>query len=723
MRRLDHYVRSTERLTEGYRAWLPVHCPLSLHPLLQSWVRLPWPFWEAEHHRGLQRAWAALDASGEASNEDRFQWRLVRDQALLVAHGQSASEVLDEISVHNCFPREIQNALWSDERHEEGAPLTRLLIKVLPHKCKRRQFGPQVLRLLNSADVTSRSLLLTLVAMALLGNLRRARTVPASDAFRLMLYRAVRPSASPADREVLERLVRSAPLLVALVGREYVLSMMGDLVVLRRHACAMFAVDSMHTAMAAAMDKVRGLVEEAFLAQPNGADWVARVRGPVLQLCEDSHHAILPMCYPRGRASFFHEVNSLRLPGPLPSVNRHISQALGRIVASLDPQTHNDERAATAVLTRLELLGCSYEATRRLVRLQQRFDRERWGKRAFKAEVLRHLYVHFPLALAIVRLAVQLWRLHSDGRVIPLPSRWRLAQARALHLRLVQRTAEGAEDAAWQGRLVVAEESTWLYLCHVCGTIYSRVRRPSARRNTYLYGLRRCGVQLLSDQVEPFCIGRNQTMGHMRCGDLPLLHVSLLGALFVFRRVVYFLCTGVACGAIGRFCTRTTVCGPSGFLCSACSAAVRLEALERFLFVSGGLDLQLRTATSRSSQHVVFAKLQCCLCKPKQAAVYTAGERRFVDSAVRFASTQPHQVRNMVADLPVSCLGVLFVYPGGALLCKRHHRDYQMGRAATTRLALVPSKKEICNKLWGFRQAYIESRNESQRVFKRRRVH
>lgn len=696
----------------------------------------PWCLWRSAHFQMLDGIDGAI---GGVSEEWRFLLRLVRDQALLVQRGMPETTVLDEASLHCCFPHENQAALWMDHRHDDESPVIQLLVKVLPHKCKRRQFGPKVLRLMQQTDTTSRSILLSLVCAGLLGNYRTAREVPQDATYRVSLYRA-----AAADCGWVERLVVMAPLLVALVGREYMMAALRDMPVLRRHARSMFAVTELDTAATGAMDRVRVAARGAFDTGANIDDWLPGLAKTISQICDDSHNVILPMCYPRARASFMSEISSLRLPAPLPTPNEHVSRALGLIVSSLDPMGTTDERAASEIIKRLPMLGCSYESMRRIGRLQQRFDRERWGKRAFKSEVLHSLFPCFPLALAIMRLAVQFWRLHTDGRIVPLSVRSRCAQSASLHARLTSRLQIPSTP---HKSLLVAQESAWFYLCHVCGTIYSRVRRPGARSKTYLYGLRRCGVQLLSDGMEPYCVGRDQRLGHMRCGDVPLVRVSLLGAMLVFRRNVYFLCTGPRCGAMGQFHAHATVLGPSGPLCHGCSIASRVADMQRFLVrASGGVPFRVRPHGGRATPERMFEALQCCICtarafgkktRPLSLVAPSALEQRLVKQITHHAGLPAHETRNYTEEQfqstenqppstdarHASSSATFFVYPNGVLLCSHHQRDYQTDSANGARLALTAGAANTAGKLWETRREYIDMRNNAVRASKRRRVH
>lgn len=729
MRRLDRYTRSTDALTCQYRAWLLAHSPPPVRRSLALWLEQPWFLWTATQIRALDEVGRTV---GDATDEWRFLWRLVRDQALLATHGLSASAVLDEASLHCCFPYENQAALWMDCRHEDESPVIQLLVKVLPHKCKRRQFGPKVLRLMQRDGTAARAILMSLICTGLLGNYRTARSVPDDAAYRLSLYRA----ATAPDGWV-QQLVLAAPLLAALAGREYMMATLRDMPVLRRHAQSMFAVAELDNAATHAMDQVRTAVARAFDPQTDPGVWLPALGQKVSQICDDSHNTILPMCYPRARASFMSEIFSLRLPGLLPTPNDHVSRALGLIVGGLDPVETTDERAAEEIVSRLPLLGCSNESMHRISRLQQLFDCERWGKRAFKREVLHNLFPCFPLALAIMRLAVQFWRLHTDGRIVPLSMRSWHAQSAALHARLTHRLQV---PNAPRGPLLVAQESAWFYLCHICGTIYSRVRRPSARHKTYLYGLRRCGVQLLSDGLEPYCVGHNQRLGHMRCGDVPLVRVSLLGAMLVFRRSVYFLCTGPRCGAMGQFHPHTTVLGPAGPLCFGCSVASRVADMQRFLVrASGGVPFRLRPYGGRAAPARMLEALQCCICaaratgkkaQPLSQTAPTTLERRLMDRVAHHAGLSAHRTRDYTETQfqsnethHASSTAGFFVYPNGALLCKHHQRDYVLDSAKGARLALTAGATHIAGRLWAIRRAYIDMRNNALYASKRRRVY
>lgn len=659
-----------------------------------------------------------------------FAARLALDQALLARRLPGAPAVIHEGALADFLSHDVRFALWTASRQNFSA-MHKLVIKSLPHRCQKREYAPLVQRLFAKAG-DARAAFVRLVACALLGNFAHVRRPPADPGLRLAIYAAA-AEPQPSAANWLHRLVLAVPAVVDFAMREYFLAAFRDLPVLRRHAARLFPLPLFQRVTVAAMDRVRG----GLPTSPSVA-WVESAAPALTTLLEDARTQLKPANYARDKPTFLAELQSTRVAVALPAVSARISAALVHVLRALEP-TLPDAAAARRLVELLPLLGGVPEAQARLRQLQTDFDARRAGKRDFRAAV-GALARQFPFSLALMRLGGHLWRTHSQTYVVPLAQHWARAQALGLHSRL--RTRPDWEPGA-DGPLAVAEETANIYFCAVCLKVYSLVRRPvSSIKNPYEHGLRDAAVDLLSPQLEPYCV-RGRQVGHLRCDAQPLARVSLLGRLLVLARQTYFLCTGPRCGAVAQLCTQRCVYGPDGFLCEQCSRAFRLERL--CAQVTAALERPFRVGVRKGE--LGFA-LACDLCRSrslKRKAGADANGEEEEDPALQGASSRtnpralkalfatvrtfarlpPLEVAAFARRVAVGELAALTLYPRGVLLCPRHHSDAlaEVVSRACHPCLTRPAAVALVHKLRAeFVHAFWESHQRTYRRARRRRL-
>lgn len=640
----------------------------------------------------------------------------------------------------------MNSSLWQSLR-QTSSLASQLVSKALPQRCQRRQYAELVHSVLRSASAEPRQSFLELAACSLLGNYRHATTRVRDRTLRLQIYACVGrgPLARNAGAsEWLRKLLDEVPSLLAFATREYLVYVLKDNPVLRRHCNIMFDVTQFEHVVVGCMEQVRALVARHLAAHPQAAPTVAQTAartvptaaprappqprrqrtaaGPshstplaprataaagsltpfaelVQALAEplaQAHTQHLEVCYPRQRPPFICEVRSARVDVTLPEVSDEVSAALGDLVARIDPLT-SDADAAQLLIEALVALGGAPAAQTRLRALRLRYDVHRVGKRFFRSEV-NAVAQQFPLTLAVLRLGARLWRLQADTQLLRLPRHMQMAQARGLAA-LLQTPAATAAGAP----LLVPSETAHVVFCHVCGVVYSIVHRPlTAVKHTYRFGLRDTRVDMMADGVVAYCTD-NKRVGHMRCGEQPLVQLPLLGQLFVFHKELLFVCCGPRCGAIAKLCPQRCVYTADGYLCIGCSRRSRAQWLARFVEERLGWALprgRVRAnpaAASSGGSGDAHTTLECALCTGRHARVEAKGVNELHAALNTFGGTPPALAPRLAQQLPlaeVRRLAPLFVYPTGLLLCAKHHHA-SLAECVSVRTNVFSTRDEV----------------------------
>lgn len=545
----------------------------------------------------------------------------------------------------------LQAPLWASPR-QSSSLAAQMLGKALPQRCQRRQYPELVAETLK--DPEARRIFMEMVVCSLLGNYRHI-TRPLEDVERRRrLYAWLREDM----QHILEAILLRHPRLVAFATREYLVYALRDIPALRRHCGALFDVDKFDRVVVNCMDTVRNVVATHTLSEWDGL---------FTALFVAEHERFLTTCYHRQRPPFVHEIQSARVDPntKLPEVSETISRAIGTIVQRL-PVTTSDLDASDLLVEALPLLGGSEAARLHFRALRHSYDVMRAGKRQFR-QAIANAARTYPFSMAVLRLASKFWRLHSGTQLVTLPLHVEEAQVRGL-------------SALTGNTGLVPRERAVLYLCHVCCTVYSIVRRPvTTVKNTYLYGMRNARVDLRSPDLEPYCSNKKR-MGHMVCGERPLVQVPLLGRMLYFNREALFICAHPKCGAMAKLCPDRCCYTPDGYYCIECSkrrrALVLLQAIERTL----GFPVP--------RQKTGEVTLECSLCIGRNTRVDQNALAVFYSSLLAYGHAIPALASRLAQtyDLrPVHSVAQLFLYRGGVLLCRRHHRKelYQVVQALT----------------------------------------
>lgn len=693
-------------------------------------LRLQLELWTAEHDR-VTAQWFDKHRA-EMPTELRFLCTLLRDQRLCILDGHGADFMLDNIVLAPLFIPNIQLSLWTEARTPMSA-VHKLISKSLPHKCQRREFPSLVKSVLDGTHGRwALFSLVQLVACGLLGNYRSAQWSLQHTELRRSVYAAlsvVEARMATADAVSsaptwLEELIRAIPMLVIVSGREFVHAELMERSVLGRHCQAMFSMDGFLQIAGCAMDRIRQAFDVCPLPLLNCAQVLSCCGATIEAVCAASQRAAPRVCYPRFRPAFIWEAQRVNTKQALPIPSRAQGDALSAIVARLDPLAASDEEAARCIVSHMVELGCSPTARDSIEQLRREYDDQHGGKRSLKARMTRDIAVNHGMALSLLRLGAQYWRLHSDGIVVPLPRAVALAQATGLARRL---HLEGLSVDN-----LVAEESTWLYLCPVCGAIYSCMRRASyIRQVTTSFAARRkqprppfsCGVvsasvELMADVPTPYCDNNGRGIGHMVCGDRPLIRINLLGNLLLFRRSLFFICADPHCGTLTTYLPGVCVYSPVGYLCIDCSTQQRTRRLGAQLSDATGFAINIALPVSSAS-----LVIECAVCNRRRSRCLPGAMERFlwyIDVALRIL---PHLLVDFLLATDCPPLLHAWLYRHGVAVCERHHRPHITDAVVSMALWMEPSSKRVVKQIWKLHRSYVESymsnitrRRKTQRV-------
>ncbi len=696
-------------------------------------LRMPLALWEPRHD-GLLCTWAC-ETHAPVHAERQFLLTLLLDQRRCIIDGYPEDFALDGGSLSSLFVPSIQLSLWTEARTPMSA-VHKLISKSLPHKCQRREFPTLVRSIIDGRHGRwSAFRLLQLVACGLLGNNRIAQYRVRNVTIRRAVYCALHtaearmstasgPSA-PIALTWMEELILAIPMMVIVIGREFVHTELCERSVLGYHSRAMFNLETFNQLAGLSMDRIRSAVD-GYAGDVVTAAGLLQMCGPLIEAtCEASQRAAPRVCYARFRPAFLWEAQRVSVRRPLPVPSRTQSQAVAAIVTRFDPTKSSDEDVSRELVSHLEDLGCGAASRATMEQLRTNYDDHRGGKRSLRSCMQRDVVINHGMALALLRLGAQFWRMHADGIIIPLSRETTLLQAEGLAHRM--RVNGLSMDA------LVAEESQWLYVCPVCGAVYSCMRKASYVRHARpVFSTRRrqprppfsCGVisasvELMADVPTPYCANSGRDIGHMRCGDRPLVRINMLGNMVMFRRTLFFLCTDPTCGTLTTYLPGVCAYGQHGYLCIDCTTRDNAARVSAYLSLTLGVRMKLALPVSAS-----VVRIHCAICNRRRVRSVLGSLEYLVwcvDTSLRML---PHTLVDYLVEFSCPQLFRMWLYHHGVVLCARHHTPHLLEAVRSTGLWMEPSRSRFVAALWRMHRTYVDAyTHHSQRHIKARRIH